>query len=110
VAIDAHVYFMRRLLHDFYPPVCVDILRNTVSAMGPDSRLIVCDMLMPEKVEPGRLKELYWLDLTMMSISGKEKTLDEFNQMFDAVGLELVKVWPYASGATVQLETRLKCS
>ncbi|AEO63490.1 uncharacterized protein THITE_2041488 [Thermothielavioides terrestris NRRL 8126] len=107
---NAHVYFMRRLLHDFYPPVCVDIMRNTVSAMGPDSRLIVCDMLMPEKVEPGRLKELYWLDLTMMSISGKEKTLDEFNQMFDAVGLELVKVWPYASGATVQLETRLKCS
>lgn len=101
---------MRRLLHDFYPPVCIDILRNTVQAMGPDSRLIVCDMLVPEKVEPGQLKELYWLDLNLMSISGKEKTLDEFKQMFDAVGLELVKVWPSGVGATVQLETRLKRS
>lgn len=101
---------MRRLLHDFYPPVCIDILRNTVQAMGPDSRLIVCDMLVPEKVEPGQLKELYWLDLNLMSISGKEKTLDEFKQMFDAVGLELVKVWPSGVRATVQLETRLKRS
>ncbi|KAK4121431.1 S-adenosyl-L-methionine-dependent methyltransferase [Parathielavia appendiculata] len=107
---NAHVYFMRRLLHDFYPSVCIDILKNTVSAMGPDSRLIVCDMLVPEKVEPGRLKELYWLDLNLMAITGKEKTLDEFKQMFDAVGLELVKVWPSAIGATVQLETRLKRS
>ncbi|KAK4251751.1 hypothetical protein C7999DRAFT_27829 [Corynascus novoguineensis] len=107
---NAHVYFMRRLLHDFYPSVCIEILRNTVSAMGPDSRLIVCDMLVPEKVEPGRLKELYWLDLNLMSISGKEKTLEEFHEMFDAVGLELVKVWPSQIGATVQLETRLKRS
>ncbi len=99
---------MRRLLHDFYPPVCIDILKSTVSAMGPDSRLIVCDMLVPEMVEPGRLKELYWLDLNLMSISGKEKTLGEFQEMFDTVGLELVKVWPSAVGATVQLETRLK--
>ncbi|KAL2023802.1 hypothetical protein VTK56DRAFT_1069 [Thermocarpiscus australiensis] len=105
---NAHVYFMRRLLHDFYPPVCVEILRNTVQAMGPDSRLIVCDMLVPEKVEVGRNKELYWLDLNLMAISGKEKTLEEFQQMFDAVGLELVKVWPSGIGATVQLETRLK--
>ncbi len=98
---------MRRLLHDFYPSVCVDILKSTVSAMGPDSRLIVCDMLVPDKVDPG-LKTLYWLDLNLMSISGKEKSLAEFNQMFDAVGLELVKVWPSAIGATVHLETRLK--
>ncbi|KAG7289660.1 hypothetical protein NEMBOFW57_006035 [Staphylotrichum longicolle] len=105
---NAHVYFMRRLLHDFYPSVCIDILKNTVSAMGPDSRLIVCDMLVPEKAERGQLKELYWLDLNLMSISGKEKTMAEFQAMFDAVGLELVKVWPSAIGATVQLETRLK--
>ncbi len=88
--------------------MCIDILKSTVSAMGPDSRLIVCDMLVPEVVEPGRYKELYWLDLNLMSITGKEKTLAEFNDMFDAVGLELVKVWPSTVGATVQLETRLK--
>lgn len=75
--------------------------------MGPDSRLIVCDMLVPDMVDPA-LKTLYWLDLNLMFISGKEKTLAEFHDMFDAVGLELVKVWPSKIGATVHLETRLK--
>ncbi|KAL2256328.1 hypothetical protein VTK26DRAFT_1831 [Humicola hyalothermophila] len=104
---NAHVYFMRRLLHDFYNPVCVDILRNTVQAMGPDSRLIICDMLVPEGVDPSK-GILYWVDFNLMGIGGKEKTLAEFKELFDAVGLELVKVWPSTIGATVQLETRLK--
>ena len=100
---------MRRLLHDFYNPVCVDILKNTVQAMGPDSRLIVCDMLVPNGIDMNS-KPLYWLDFNLMAITGKEKTLAEFKEMFDTVGLELVKVWPSAIGATVHLETRLKRS
>ncbi|KAK0636307.1 S-adenosyl-L-methionine-dependent methyltransferase [Bombardia bombarda] len=107
---NAHVYFMRRLLHDFYNPVCVEILKSTVQSMGPDSRLIICDMLVPDKVEVNGPTELYWLDLNLMMISGKEKTLKEFHELLDAAGLELVKVWPSAIGATVQLETRLKRS
>jgi hypothetical protein len=99
---------MRRLLHDFYNPVCVEILKNTVPAMGPDSRLIICDMLVPERVEIDGPMELYWLDFSLMTISGKEKTLKEFNDIFDAVGLELVKVYPSGIGKTVMLETRLK--
>ncbi|RDW66778.1 hypothetical protein BP5796_09527 [Coleophoma crateriformis] len=105
---NAHVYFMRRLLHDFYNPVCVEILKNTVSAMGPDSRLIICDMLVPERVEVGGPMELYWLDFSLMTISGKEKTLMEFHEMFDAVGLELVHVYPSNVGKTAMLETRLR--
>jgi len=101
---------MRRLLHDFYNPVCVEILKNTALAMGPDSRLIVCDMLVPEMVEVNGPRELYWLDLNLMTMSGKEKTLKEFNEIFDAAGLELVKVYPSGIGRTVQLETRLKRS
>ncbi|CZR67431.1 related to O-methyltransferase B [Phialocephala subalpina] len=105
---NAHVYFMRRLLHDFYIPVCLDILKNVVPAMGPDSRLIICDMLIPERVEIGGPMELYWLDFSLMMISGREKTLKEFNDMFEEVGLELVKVYPSAVGKTAMLETRLK--
>ncbi|KAG4444251.1 hypothetical protein IFR05_000226 [Cadophora sp. M221] len=105
---NAHVYFLRRLLHDFYIPVCIEILRNVVPAMGTDSRLIVCDMLVPEKVEVGGPMELYWLDFSLLTISGREKTLKEFNEMFDEVGLELVKVYPSSIGNTVMLEATLK--
>jgi hypothetical protein len=105
---DAHVYFLRRLLHDFYNSVCVEILKNTVSAMGPDSRLIVCDMLVPSRVTVGVPMQLYLLDFALMIISGKEKTIEEFHQIFDTVGLELVKIYPSGVGETVMLETRLK--
>ncbi|KAL5351407.1 hypothetical protein ACLOAV_003266 [Pseudogymnoascus australis] len=105
---NAHVYFFRRLLHDFYNPVCVEILKQTVSAMGPDSRLIVCDMLVPSRVTVGVPMQLYWLDLSLMMISGKEKTIEEFHEIFDEAGLELVKVYPSDVGETVMLETRLK--
>ncbi|KFY42100.1 hypothetical protein V495_04669 [Pseudogymnoascus sp. VKM F-4514 (FW-929)] len=105
---NAHVYFMRRILHDFYNPVCLEILKNTVPAMGPDSRLIVCDMVIPQPVDVGGNAHPYWMDFALMLISGKEKTHREFLDMFEEVGLELVKVWPSELGATVMLETRLK--
>ncbi|OBT49692.1 hypothetical protein VE04_09952 [Pseudogymnoascus sp. 24MN13] len=105
---NAHIYFMRRILHDFYNPVCLEILRNTVPAMGPDSRLIVCDMVIPQPVEVGGNAHPYWMDFSLMLISGKEKTMREFEGMFEEVGLELVKGCPAALGATVMLETRLK--
>jgi hypothetical protein len=79
-----------------------------VPAMGPDSRLIICDMLVPERVEVGGPMELYWLDFSLMTISGREKTLKEFICMFDEVGLELVKVYPSGIGKTAMMETRLK--
>lgn len=99
---------MRRLLHDFYNPVCVDILKNTASAMGPDSRLIVSDMLVPERVEVGGAMDLYWLDFSLLTISGKERTMNEFKDIFAQAGLELVKVYESAVGRTIMLETRLK--
>ncbi|KAE9379800.1 S-adenosyl-L-methionine-dependent methyltransferase [Stipitochalara longipes BDJ] len=107
---NAHVYFMRRLLHDFYNPVCVEILKNIVPAMGPDSRLIICDMIVPEMVEIGGPQQLYWLDFSMLILGGKEKTITEFTNIFNEVGLELVKVYPSGVGTTSMLETRLKAS
>ena len=80
---------MRRVMHDYYTPVCIKILQNTVPAMGPDSRLIICDMLLPERVEVHGPMEPYWLDFSLLCISGVEKTLKEFTDIFDTVGLEL---------------------
>ncbi|KAH8755970.1 S-adenosyl-L-methionine-dependent methyltransferase [Hyaloscypha sp. PMI_1271] len=105
---NAHVYFLRRLLHDFYNPVCLDILKNIVPAMGPDSRLIICDMIVPEMVEVGGPLQLYWLDFSLLLLGGKEKTLTEITDLFNEVGLELVKAYPSGVGTTSMLETRLK--
>jgi hypothetical protein len=77
--------------------------------MGPDSRLIICDLLVPARVEVGSpIMDVYWMDFCMMAVGGKEKTLREFKDMFEAVGLELVKVYPAAFGKSAMLEARLK--
>ena len=99
---------MRRLLHDFYDPVCVTILRNTALAMGPTSRLLVCDMLVPDRVEVGGSMDLYWLDFSLLTISGKERKLDEFRGIFEEAGLEVVEVYPSRIGRTVVVEGKLK--
>lgn len=101
---------MRRFLHDFYDPVCEVFLRNTVSAMGPDSRLVVCDMIIPEKVQDKGELTAYWLDFCLMCMSGKERKLGEFEALFDRVGLELVAVHKAELGHVAMLETRLKRS
>jgi hypothetical protein len=107
-SVDAHIYFMRRFLHDFYNPVCIEFVKHTASAMGPDSRLIVCDQLVPDKVEVHENYDLYWLDLALLCMTGQEKKRAAFEEIFDAAGLELVKIYPSAYGKTVMLEARLK--
>lgn len=98
----------RRLLHDFYDPEAVKILQNIVSAMAPDSRLIICDMLVPDQVEVGGAMTLYWLDFSLLAIGGKERSLDEFNNILAEAGLELVHVYPSQGDHPVMLETRLR--
>lgn len=59
---------MRRILHDFYVPVCKELVKNIASAMGPSSRFIIADMIMPEKVEIGTEATPYWMDFNRKSV------------------------------------------
>ncbi|KAF4125427.1 O-methyltransferase [Geosmithia morbida] len=105
---DAHVYFLRRILHDYYDPAVVEILKNTASAMGPDSRLVICDMLLPDRTKVGGNMTLWWLDLSLLGIGGKERSMSDFERVLDASGLELIKLYKDGSSDVVMLETRLK--
>jgi hypothetical protein len=87
----AHLYLSRRVLHDFYSPVCVHILQNIAAAIGPTSRLLITVMMVPERTEIGDDLTIYWLDVVLMLINGKEKSKKEFEEIVDAAGLEIVK-------------------
>lgn len=76
--------------------------------MGPGSRLIICDMLIPDKAEAGKDTEAYWADFALMGITGKEKKKNEFEKILEEAGLELVQIWPAGVGRTVMVEARLK--
>lgn len=76
--------------------------------MASDSRLIICDMLVPDQVEVDGPMTLYWLDFSFLAIGGKERSLLDFKNILTKAGLELVKVYPSRSDHTVMLETRLR--
>ncbi|KAF4506646.1 hypothetical protein G6O67_006710 [Ophiocordyceps sinensis] len=105
---NAHVYLMRNLLVDHPDAVVVDILKNTVSAMSPDSRLIVNDILPPDRVTVGGSTMACLLDFVLLTTGGKARSIGEHRHIFDEVGLELVKVHKSEDGQAVMLETRLK--
>ncbi|KAF2809937.1 o-methyltransferas-like protein [Mytilinidion resinicola] len=104
----AHIYLLRRILHDFYEPVCIEIVKNIASAMDSDSRLVIGDFVVPDKTHLGDDSMVYWMDFLMMMLTGKEKTRKEFERILDAAGLQIVKVWPFAVGAQAIVEARLK--
>lgn len=105
---NAHIYHLRLILHDFYEPVCVEILKNIASAMGPTSRVLIRDFVVPERTVVGADYMVYWMDFAMMTLTGKEKTKKQFEEILDEAGLQLVRIWPYAVGAHASVEAKLK--
>ncbi|TVY27243.1 O-methyltransferase [Lachnellula hyalina] len=87
---------------------CKEMVKNIASAMGPTSRFIIADMIMPEKVEIGTEVTPYWMDFNLMMLNGTEKSKKQFEEILDAAGLEIVKIYPFAFGCHTNIECRLK--
>ncbi|KAK3903749.1 S-adenosyl-L-methionine-dependent methyltransferase [Staphylotrichum tortipilum] len=93
----ALVYYMRRCLHDYSDDECLAMLKPTVAAMSNDSRLLVVEM--PVGTQPTRLQAS--MDLMMMAISGKERTMDEYRELLGKAGLVVIEAVPNTVGGTV---------
>jgi cyclopropane fatty-acyl-phospholipid synthase-like methyltransferase len=85
-------YVMKWIIHDWDDQRAIQILKNCRAQMGPDSRLIIVDCVVPETSEPHFSK---FIDLNMLVMTGgKERTAREFAQLLKASGFKLVKVIP----------------
>lgn len=80
--------------------------------MGPTSRLLIGEFVLPDQATMDDDFTARWLDFSMITLAGKERTLAEFEELLDAVGLELVKVWPFEGAESLQrvMEAKLKGS
>lgn len=79
------VYVLSQILHDWSDERCVQILANCRAAMRPDSRLLVIERVLM----PGGDPISYLSDMEMMVLfpGAKERSLDEYSQLFAAAGL-----------------------
>ena len=101
---NARAYHFRRIFHDWSDKASVEILRNTASAMGPSSKILISDNAVPSRGAPRRMA---LQDLNMMSFAGMERTEDQWIELLEKAKLEFVKFWKSEGSNHVILEAKL---
>jgi hypothetical protein len=89
-------YILKNILHDWSDEDCVKILSNIHSNMADDGKLIVIETIIKKDNKPSFGKTI---DLQMLvgTSGGKERTLDEYTQIFNLAGFKLNRVIPNAT-------------
>ena len=91
------VYVLSHILHGWDGERAVEILRSVRRAIPPDGRLLVNDgVLGPDN--PG----VRLMDVLMLSLGGRERTEDEWRELFKAGGFELRTIHTPPSGPLLE--------
>jgi hypothetical protein len=97
VPAGADAYVLKGVVHDWEDAEALAILRNCRAAMRGDSRLLVIERVLPERIDPadpltpGRFIH----DINMMlNPGGRERTEAEFRDLLARAGLRLARVVP----------------
>ena len=92
-------YLLKWILHDWEDTASIDILRACRRAMKPSGRLLVVEHIVGP---PNRSPEGKFMDLTMMvGPGGRERTRDEFEDLFARAGFRLTTVTPTSTPLSV---------
>jgi len=88
----ADAYIMKQIIKDWDDTAAVLILDNCRKAMRPGGKVLVAEqVLLPgQTMVPAKL-----IDLQLMVVaSGQERNEAQYRALFEAAGLDLVKIWP----------------
>jgi SAM-dependent methyltransferase len=90
------LYILSRILMDYDDDASVRLLRNCHRAMAPDGRVLIVQLLMPERVggaTRGQLFEAAVSDLNMLVLTGgRERTEGEYRALLGRAGFRLSRV------------------
>jgi len=96
------IYLIRHLMHDYDDDDCVRILSNVRQAMKPEARVLVLEAPLPSDDSPGPGR---WLDLQVMVLcGGRERTIEEYEALFQSSGLRLSRTVATAHPAMTVIE------
>jgi len=105
--LDADVYLLRMILHDWPPAEATSIVANIYKALKPGARIVVMDTALPVPGSIGVSQEaqLRARDLTMMeTFNAHERDMDEWNDLFAGIDERLkikTVVQPFNSNMAV---------
>ena len=86
-------YIMKHIIHDWDDEQCRTTLKLMRDKLPTDGRVLVCEMVVTDEPGPTSAKVL---DIMMLVITmgGKERTKDEFAELFASSGLRLNRIVP----------------
>ncbi|KAI1824146.1 O-methyltransferase [Xylaria intraflava] len=90
---NAHIYYLRNVLHNHYDERSRAILRKIVDAMGPTSRVLICEMILPTTATAGSDPFPFFMDLNMFMEGGIERSEEHWLRLLKEVGLKVEKIW-----------------
>ncbi|KAI0206668.1 S-adenosyl-L-methionine-dependent methyltransferase [Astrocystis sublimbata] len=89
----ARTYYLRNVLHDWPDDKCVEILQNLKPAMTAESRILVDEMILPERDAPWRATQQ---DFIMGAVlAAQERSLGEWERLFERAGFKIERMWKY---------------
>ncbi|KAK3338089.1 S-adenosyl-L-methionine-dependent methyltransferase [Neurospora tetraspora] len=95
----ALIYYLRHIMRDYSDPVCSNILRNVARSLSPEARILISEQITPEEGPPTTSQpssqQMYaaFKDFSMLSIGGKERSLDQWRSVAAEAGLEISRVY-----------------
>jgi ubiquinone/menaquinone biosynthesis C-methylase UbiE len=92
----ADLYLLKFIIHDWDDDRSLAILQTCRRAMNDSARLVILERKLPERVEnPDEALSPLMGDVHMMVIlGGKERTADEYRDLFARAGLRMTRVVP----------------
>ncbi|KAK9444222.1 O-methyltransferase B [Metarhizium brunneum] len=92
---NARIYYMRNIIHDYADDKAIVILKNTITAMAPDSVILIDDMVLPDCGVPWQATQI---DLVMMStLASQERTHEQWFSLLSKAGLKINKIYTYTA-------------
>ncbi|KAI1756266.1 S-adenosyl-L-methionine-dependent methyltransferase [Xylaria castorea] len=89
----ARAYYFRNVLHDWPDAKCIEILQNVKPAMTTESRILVDEMILPEKDAPWRATQQ---DFIMGAcVAAQERSHGEWVRLFENAGFRIERMWKY---------------
>ncbi|MGI0490738.1 methyltransferase [Alkalinema pantanalense CENA528] len=96
----ANAYILKHIIHDWDDARSIEILKQCRTALADNGKVLVVEQVIPPGNKPfmGKLLDV---NMLVMCPGGKERTAEEYEQLFAAAGLRLTRIVPTPSMVSV---------